>query len=414
MIGASPVKSMKKYDLIIIGGGMVGASLALLLRPLLRQGLKLALVDAQAVDPNAPMLPSFDARTSALSLGTQRALEQLGIWSTLAQHCNPIEHIQVSQQAQFGRVKLHADELAVPAMGQVVENRFLGQALWQALAQESGVDVLAPAKLTAMTMQPDGAQLTIEADGTQQTLQTALTVLADGANSTGCRLLGIQQTKHDYRQHAIVVNVSFDQPHNNWAYERFTQEGPLALLPLTGNRFGAVWCQSPEQTEALMAMDDAQFARALQQTVGYDKGCISKVGARQTYPLALVQATEQVRSHVVVLGNAAHALHPVAGQGFNLALRDTQALARQIEHDWHAGALGQLAGLQHYAKNQQQDQWLTTGMSHALPTLFTQTGSLWSAVRGAGLTALDNLPTAKRLFARQAMGLVGQAAPWRN
>lgn len=403
---------MKKFDLVIVGGGMVGASLALLLRPIIRQGLKVALIDAQAVDPNAPMQPSFDARTSALSLGTQRTLEALGIWSALAVHCNPIEHIQVSQQGQFGRVKLHADEMSVPSMGQVVENRFLGQALWQALIQEPDVTVLAPAKLIGISPVEEGAQLTVESEGQNSALQTQLVVLADGANSTGCKLLGIQQTKRDYGQQAIVVNVSFDQPHQNWAYERFTKEGPLALLPLTANRFGVVWCQSPERAQALMAMDDDGFAAELQNAVGYEKGRISKVGARQTYPLALVQAEEQVRSNVVVLGNAAHALHPVAGQGFNLALRDTVALARQIEIDWSASSLGQLSSLQSYVDQQQRDQYLTTNMSHWLPTVFTQTGSLWSALRGAGMTVLDNLPTAKRLFARQAMGLVGRAARW--
>lgn len=405
---------MKQFDLVIVGGGMVGASLALLLRPLIQQGLSVALVDAQAVDPNAPLQPSFDARTSALSLGTQRTLEQLGVWSTLSLHCNPIEHIQVSQQGQFGRVKMHADQLSVPAMGQVVENRFLGQALWQALAQETAVQVFAPAKLTAMNMLADGAELAIEAEGKSSILNTKLAVLADGANSTGCRLLGIEQRKHDYAQHAIVVNVSFDRPHDHWAYERFTQEGPLALLPLTANRFGVVWCQSPERTQALMALDEVQFANALQRAVGYDKGRIAKIGARQTYPLALVQAQEQARSNVVVLGNAAHALHPVAGQGFNLALRDTVALAKQIEVDWRLNQLGQLAGLQQYVTRQGQDQRLTTGLSHGLPTLFTQTGALWSTLRGVGLTLLDNLPTAKRLFARQAMGLVGQAPRWDN
>lgn len=403
---------MKKYDLVIIGGGMVGASLALLLRPLIAKGLKLALVDAQAVNPDALLQPSFDARTSALSLGTQRTLEQLGIWSQLSMHCNPIEHIQVSQQGQFGRVKLHADELSVPSMGQVVENRFLGQALWQALLKEPSVDVLAPAKLTQMTMVADGAQLTIETENQTLELQTALAALADGANSTGCKLLGIEQKKQDYGQQAVVVNVSFDQPHKEWAYERFTEQGPLALLPLTGNRFGVVWCQSPDRAQQLMSLDDGEFTAALQLAVGYDKGRISKVGARQTYPLALVQAQEQVRQSLVVLGNAAHALHPVAGQGFNLALRDTVALAAQIERDWQAQSLGQLAGLKQYAEGQQKDQLLTTGMSHWLPTLFTQSGSGCSAARSVGMTLLDSLPTAKKLFARQAMGLTGAAPQW--
>ena len=408
---------MKHFDIAVVGGGMVGASLALMLRPLMRQGLTVALIDAQAIDASAPVQPSFDARTSALSLGTQRVFDRLGLWSLLKPYCNAIDHISVTQQGQFGRVRLHNDDCLVEALGQVIENRYLGKTLWQSLEafQASCPDrlhLLAPAKLTALNMVPAAGQLSIEMDSGTETISASLIVLADGANSTGCQLLGIQQTKHDYQQQAVVVNVSFDRPHNNWAYERFTSQGPLAMLPLTDNRFGVVWCQSPEQTKAVLELDDDAFKAQLQKQVSKQLGRLVRVGERQSYPLALVKASEQVRSNVVVLGNAAHALHPVAGQGFNLALRDTQALAEQIERDFERNQLGNLKGLLAYAENQVADQNMTIGASHGLPLAFSHQSLLMSIARGAGMTLLDQLPVAKRLFARQAMGLTGSAAPW--
>ena len=239
-------------------------------------------------------------------------------------------------------------------------------------------------------------------------------VLADGAQSPGCKDLGISHQTHDYGQSAVVCNVSFDKAHENWAYERFTKTGPLALLPLTNNRFGLVWCMPPEQAQQHLEMSEVQFKASLQSVLAHDKGRLMRIGERQSYPLVLKQAQEQVRSNVVVLGNAAHALHPVAGQGFNLALRDTQALANLILQRHAAGLpIGEISALQSYVQGQQSDQRLTTAMSHLLPVSFTQSGSALSILRSLSLTLMDVTPVAKQLFARQAMGLTGSAAPWR-
>ncbi len=406
----------QKYDIVIVGGGMVGASLALLLREQIKNGLSVALIDVHAATPVNLLQPSFDARTTALSLGTKRILEQLNQWSGLQHHACAIEHIQVSQQKQLGRIRLHAQDSQVEAMGFVLENRVLGQQLWQSLIELEGLTLLAPAKVESYQINGQGAQLTLNKEGEKIELSCELLVLADGANSEGCAQLGITQKRFDYQQSALVCNINFDQPHENWAFERFTLDGPLALLPMSNNRFGLVWCMSADQAAEKQNLNEADFKAALQKILGYKMGRLQRIGERQTYPLSLVQAQEQVRSHVVVLGNAAHALHPVAGQGFNLALRDCVALAQQIKLHLNKDSkenLGNLSVLNKYLASVQSDQFITTTISHGLPISFTQKGTGFSLLRAMGMTAMDISPVMKKLFAKQAMGLVGGTQPWR-
>jgi 2-polyprenyl-6-methoxyphenol 4-hydroxylase len=403
----------QQFDVVIVGGGMAGASLALLLQKQIAQGLKVALVDAQAVTPVNLQQPSFDARTTALSLGTKRILDKLELWQDLQPNACAIEHIQVSQQKQFGRVRLHAEDSQVEAMGYVLENRALGQCLWQSLLKIPELTVLAPAKVTDYSMSAHGAELKISQEGRIFEVNAQLVVLADGAQSEGCRQLGIAQTRFDYGQHALVCNVSFDKPHGHWAFERFTKQGPMALLPMTNNRFGLVWCMSSEQAQSYGQLSEEDFKNTLQQAVGHKMGRVSRIGERHQYPLSLVKSKEQIRRHVAVMGNAAHAMHPVAGQGFNLALRDADSLARHIEQEWPASSVGSLPLLNAYLASQQNDQMLTVGMSHELPTRFTEAGCQWSVLRALGMTFMDVSFVPKKLFTKQAMGLVGSASPWR-
>ena len=405
----------KSFDVIIVGAGMVGASLALLLRQYMSQGLSVALIDEHAITATQGQQPSFDDRTTALSLGTQRIFEKLSLWRALAQAGCAIEHIQVSQQGQFGRVRLHAQDEKVESLGSVIPNRAIGQVLSQGLLSCEALTTFAPAKVVRYEMTSQGACLQVSFEGEAVELRAGLLVLADGVSSVGCDQLGIAQRRHDYNQTALICNVSFDRPHDHWAFERFTLGGPLALLPMQGNRFALVWCMANDQAKAYLALDEAEFNQRLQQAVGFDKGRITKSGERGGYPLVLSQAQEQVRSHLVVLGNAAHGLHPVAGQGFNLALRDAKALAENIGQTWLCHGSDQLGHITHllsYQTAQEQDQALTIGLSHQLPTQFAQPGVTWSLLRSLGLTVMDTLPVAKTLFARQAMGLVGAPAQW--
>ncbi|MBD8594260.1 2-octaprenyl-6-methoxyphenyl hydroxylase [Pseudomonas sp. CFBP 8758] len=389
---------MSRFNLAIIGGGLVGASLALALQAGARaRGWKIVLIERFA--PGDAYQPSYDARSSALSFGTRQIYERLSLWPAISQRAEAIRQIHVSDRGRFGTARLRADDEGVPALGYVVENAWLGQCLWQALDQEV-VSWRCPAEVTRMQALADGHELTLD-DGTQ--LQCDLAVLADGGRSELREQLGIavQQTRYD--QDALIANVTPGNPHQGQAFERFTDDGPMALLPLPDNRCALIWTRTPADIRRLQGLPDQAFLQELQAVFGYRLGTLQRVGARHVYPLSLVQAEEQVRSNLVVLGNAAHALHPIAGQGFNLSMRDVQALAEALLAS--TGHLGQLSLLRGYAQRQRLDQRLTVGFSDQLTRLFA-TPDPWVAVsRNLGLLGLDLLPPAKRWFARQAMGL---------
>lgn len=389
---------MTRADIAIIGGGLVGASLALALQPLARErGWKITLVEPFA--PGNGYQPSYDARSSALSYGTRLIYEHLGVWEAIARHAEPIRNIHVSDRGRFGATTLEAAEAGVPALGYVVENAWLGQCLWAALDPDR-VSWRCPAEVIALRAEPNGYRLTL-ADETQ--LTCSLAVLADGGRSGLRDQLGVEVKVREYDQTALIANVSFNQPHNGQAFERFTDDGPLALLPLPDNRCALVWTRKPADAKRLQALPDAAFLAQLQQSFGYRLGALTQVGARSLYPLALAEAREQVRRNLVVLGNAAHSLHPIAGQGFNLSLRDVQALAQALAAS--DAPPGELAALQGYLAAQQRDQQWTIGFSDQVTRLFSQPGRWVAHGRNLGLLGLDLLPPARQWFARQAMGM---------
>lgn len=389
---------MTHADIAIIGGGLVGASLALALQPLARErGWTITLVEPFA--PGNGYQPSYDARSSALSYGTRLIYEHLGVWAAIARHAEPIRNIHVSDRGRFGATTLEAAEAGVPALGYVVENAWLGQCLWAALDPER-VSWRCPAEVTALRAELNGYRLTL-ADETQ--LTCSLAVLADGGRSGLRDQLGVEVKVREYDQTALIANVSFNQPHNGQAFERFTDDGPLALLPLPDNRCALVWTRKPVDAKCLQALPDAAFLAQLQQSFGYRLGTLTQVGARSLYPLALAEAREQVRRNLVVLGNAAHSLHPIAGQGFNLSLRDVQALAQALAAS--DTPPGELAALQGYVAAQQRDQQWTIGFSDQVTRLFSQPGRWVAHGRNLGLLGLDLLPPARQWFARQAMGM---------
>ena len=389
---------MSRVNLAIIGGGLVGASLAMALQAGAKaRGWKILLIEQFA--PGDSYQPSYDARSSALSFGTRQIYERMGLWQAIARRAEPIRQIHVSDRGRFGVARLNAVQEGVPALGYVVENAWLGQCLWQGLDHEV-VSWRCPAEVTAMRALEDGYSLSLD-DDTQ--VECDLAVLADGGRS-GLREqlgIGVRQTRYD--QNALIANITPAEAHLGQAFERFTDDGPMALLPLPDNRCALVWTRAPADTQRLLGLSDKAFLDELQKVFGYRLGTLQQVGARHVYPLSLVEAEEQVRSHLVVLGNAAHALHPIAGQGFNLSLRDVQALAEALL----AGedGLGDLATLQGYQARQRHDQKLTVGFSDQVTRLFGSPDPLLAAGRNLGLLGLELLPPAKRWFARQAMGL---------
>lgn len=389
---------MSRVQLAIIGGGLVGASLALALQEGARQrGWRIVLIEPFA--PGNSYQPSYDARSSALSYGTRQIYERLGLWPALSARAEPIRQIHVSDRGRFGATRLSAESEGVPALGYVVENAWLGQCLWQALDAEV-VEWRCPAEVTALQALGDGYRLTLN-DGSQ--LDCDLAVLADGGRSGLREQLGIAVKTTPYGQSALIANISTAEAHQGQAFERFTDEGPMALLPLSENRSALVWTRQGGDAQRLAALPDREFLAELQQVFGYRLGALTQVGARHLYPLSLVEASEQVRPHLVVLGNAAHSLHPIAGQGYNLSLRDTLALAEALLDS--PATPGDFSVLQDYLQRQRLDQQLTVGFSDQVTRLFSTAQPLLVAGRNLGLLGLDLLPPAKHWFARQAMGL---------
>ncbi len=394
---------MSQAKLAIIGGGLVGASLALALQAGAKaRGWSIVLVEPFA--PGDSYQPSYDARSTALSYGTQQIYQRLGIWPKVAERAEAIAHIHVSDRGRFAAARLSAEEEGVPALGYVAENAWLGHCLWQALDPEV-VTWRCPAevvKMQSIDVAPGrgGYRLTLN---DESLLDCDLAVLADGGRSGLREQLGITVKTTAYQQSALIANISISQPHGGLAFERFTDEGPMALLPLSDNRSALVWTRPGDDAQRLLALDDRTFLAELQHVFGYRLGALRQVGARHVYPLSLIEAQEQVRPHLVVLGNAAHSLHPIAGQGYNLALRDVQALAQTLL----AGpdVPGDFATLQQYYARQQLDQSLTVGFSDRVTRLFSNAEPLLATGRNLGLLGLDMLPPAKRWFARQAMGI---------
>lgn len=404
-----------KYDIVIVGGGMVGASLASALIPASEAlDLRIAVIESYPLpqDQALEYQPSYDSRATALAYGSRSIYEIMGIWNTLRQHLCPIEQIHVSDRGHFGVARLNAAEEQVPALGYVVENHWLGRVLLDRLQQDDAgrVEFICPASVTDIQFSAEQMGVTLQQNGEEHQLQTELVVMADGGRSELRERIGISYANTTYDQHAVIANVSPDRPHNNIAYERFTDSGPMALLPLDDeagqHRCGLVWTVPDEQIEEIMGLDDAAFIERLHERFGYRAGNFIRAGERHSYPLKLVVAQEQVRQGLVVLGNAAHALHPIAGQGYNLALRGVVALADKLIAARKVGVnLGDLQHLQAFYEAQRLDQQKTIGFSDQTMKLFSNRNPLLAVGRNLGLQLLDVCPPARTLFARSAMGL---------
>lgn len=376
---------------------MIGASLACALNSL---GLDVVMVEASAPPGESP--GALDERSTALAPVTRRILQTLGLWPALAGEAEPIRRIHVSQAGGAGVTRLDAAELGVDALGHVVPNRVLGAALEQQLAACTHAEFLRPARVSEIAYTGRGVAVTLASDDGPLTLHTRLLVAADGANSRCRRLLGIGADQHDYGHSAIVTNLLPARAHAGLAHERFTPQGPLALLPMTSGRLALVWTLPQPEVEHVLSCSDAAFVEALQQQLGGRLGRVAAVGERQAWPLSLVRARQLTAPHGVVIGNAAHALHPVAGQGFNLGMRDMAVLA---EHVAAAARLEDSNWLADYARQRYADHQRLVAFSHGLVQLFGQRSPMSGLLRDAGLLGLDLCPPGKHIFARAAMGL---------
>lgn len=404
MTGGEPA-DRADCDVLIAGGGMVGASLAVALA-----GHPVRVTLVEAIPAGAPGQPSFDARTTALSRSSQHILATLGIWPEVQAEAAPIQRIHVSERGRFGTTVIDGNEEGGEPLGYVLENRLLGAALWRAMGASPNVTLRSPASVAGVVRTDDGLAVTVEEGGASTVLRTRLLVVADGARSPLRASLGIAARIRPYEQVAIVGNVAVTgggrrEDQGSVAYERFTPEGPLALLPAGPGRYVFVLTRRASVAEAVARLPDAGFLQLLQREFGHRLGRFERVGARGSYPLELVEADAVTAERVAVVGNAAHGLHPVAGQGYNLGLRDAASLAELITETVSAdpGAPGLLA---RYAAWRRPDQGKVVAFTDGLIRLFDRSGL--GPLRGLGLLLFDATPGAKRLLARQTMGLGGR------
>lgn len=400
-------------DVIIVGGGMVGITLALLLAQRL-PSLAVVLLESAVFPVMTPGQPlpytaGFDARNTALSRRTIEAFTDLGLWPQLQPHATPIHEIHVSDRGHFGMSKLSAQEESVESFGQVVENAWLGVVLLAALRQCPSVTLVDGVRVTGVKTSTNSAEVSIQG----RTLSAPLLIAADGTQSQSRHWLGLSATTRDYGQTALVTTVATSLPHKHVAYERFTADGPIALLPLPDEvgqpaqtRRSLVWALSSAEAERIQLLSDSDFIVALQRAFGRRAGRFTRVGQRHAYPLQLMVAQQQVLPRALILGNAAHSLHPVAGQGFNLCLRDALVL---VEHLAEAVArqtdIGDGALLQRYEAARKADQQQIIRFSDALVRGFSNDNAVLTLLRNIGLLGFDLLPGAKPALARYAMGL---------
>jgi 2-octaprenyl-6-methoxyphenol hydroxylase len=397
---------MSHHDILISGGGLVGASLALALSQL---ELDVALIEA--VPFGMTEQPSFDERTTAISNGTQRIFNAIGVWPLIERSATPIKRIHVSDQGRFGFARIDAQEQDLAQLGYVVVNRVMGEALWRRL-QESKVKIYAPAKVSALHRNSDMQVVDIVSGTQAQSLSARLLIAADGANSVVREAAGIGASKQDYNQTAIVTNVGCQKFHNHIAYERFTPEGPLAMLPLSDARVGVVWVLAPENAQQMLQLSDAEFIARLQSAFGLRLGRFTQVGKRSSYPLALTQSNAHTAERLAVIGNAAQSLHPIAGQGFNLGLRDAACLAEVLADAQreHQGSFdpGSANVLQCYAEWRREDRGGIVKFTDGLVRLFAQPFGPVKAVRDVGMLLFDLSPHAKDYLARLSLGSSGK------
>jgi len=388
------------YDVAIVGGGMVGASFALALRA---TSLRVLLIESFA--PDSTQQPSFDERTTALGNGSRQIFESLGVWGAMSADAAPIRSIHVSDAGRFGVARLDAQEQGVEAFGYVVPNRVIGRVLWQALRDAPNITLAMPAKLESARSLAEGVELDVTADGKTQTLRAAVAVAADGAGSVLRASAGIEAGVEDYEQVAIVLNAGTDRPNVGEAFERFTPSGPLAVLPVSGGGYAVVWAVKPERARELVALSDEAFAAELLNAFGWRAGRWNRIGKRNTYPLSLSRAEETVAGRVVLIGNAAQALHPVAGQGFNLGLRDAATLAELLASDREPDFSELLA---RFASWRNEDRSGVTKFTDGLVKLFGSEKPGLPMVRNFGLLLFDLSPTAKRALSRVSWGFAGR------
>ena len=399
----------REFDLVIVGGGLVGASLAVALAP---AGLSLAVVEPVAVDCDGQ--PSFDERTVALTWNARRIYTGIGVWQEIAaKQAEPIREIHISNRGHFGMTHLGCAEVGVEALGYVVPTRVLGRVLHSRMKQSDAISLLCPATATQLRRGGRTNEVSVLQNGESVTLRARLVVLADGGRSRLAEQVGIQSDTTppgttQYPQSAIISLVRTDRAHHGRAFERFTDEGPLALLPHSDKRYALIWTTAAQRLRARMALPDAGFIEALQRAFGDRAGNFSEPGARKCYPLHHGRVANPVGQRTLTIGNAAHTIHPVAGQGFNLGLRDVAVLAELL---YEAAArredIGDAAVLEKYAALRRRETAMVSGFTDGLIKVFCSRRKPVGLARNLALAGIELCPPLKGALLRRTMGMAG-------
>jgi 2-octaprenyl-6-methoxyphenol hydroxylase len=420
------------FDVVISGGGLSGSLMALSLALFKKSdGEPLSIAVVEAVDKKDNKASNqeltqisvksnvFDQRVLALSHGSSQYLEQLGIWEDLAPHACPIKEIDISDRGNYGKARINAKKHHVDALGYVIEMALIGNALQKKLKQYKHVNYYFGQTITKVDWTEENAQPPINSKQKKQSicmtlasgeqLCTRLLLGCDGLNSPSRKQANIKVKSSDYKQMALIANVATSLPHQNKAYERFTTQGPIAMLPLLSlkgeNRCSLVWTLNPDSAKKIASLNDADFKKSLEQAFGYWLGGITQVGERVAFPLTLVQAEQQTYHRMALIGNASHTIHPIAGQGFNLGLRDVKYMAELIKMAVDTNQdIGSFSLLHRYEKQRNKDHHEVISLTDSLVTLFSNELPPLVAGRNIGLKALNYLSPLKHKLVIKTMG----------
>ncbi|TON23975.1 2-octaprenyl-6-methoxyphenyl hydroxylase [Vibrio parahaemolyticus] len=390
---------MKQYDVVIAGGAMAGATLALAIEHLSRGALRVAVVEP--FKAQSAQHPGFDSRSIALSYGTVNLLRHLELWSAIEPFSTPIEHIHVSDRSHAGMTDITKHDVGVEALGYVVELADVGRVYQELLTHSTAIDLYCPDSAKHITRTQENVTIEL-ASG--ELLNAKLLVAADGAVSQCCQQIGLELSEHDFDQVAVIANIVTQEPHQGRAFERFTENGPVALLPMSDNRMSLVWCLRPDEAQIVMELSESEFLERLQQDFGWRLGAMQKVGLRASYPLLLRHRKQNISHRFAIVGNAAQTLHPIAGQGFNLGIRDVVTLAEELVKQGED--VGRYQGLIRFSQRREADRnetiWLTSSLVH----VFSNDLLAMRIGRNTALAAMDNLSIFKQPLLRHTLGLV--------